>query len=108
LKVPVASADSQPLGGITFPDAQLTLGVPSPVSVPPVATRSITDTCGNFGGWRPFTASQLTARYRSVDRYLTAYAQLLDRLIARGQVLASDRAGVLDFVRDRYQSAPAG
>jgi hypothetical protein len=76
------------------------------VSVPPVATRSITDTCGNFGGWRPFTAAELTARYGSADRYVAAYGQLLDRLVARGRVLASDRAVVLAFVRSRYQSAP--
>jgi hypothetical protein len=84
----------------------MALGIPSPVSVPPVATRSITDTCGNYGGWRPFTAAELDARYGGADRYVTAYGTLLDRLIARGQVLASDRAGVLAFVGGRYRAAP--
>jgi hypothetical protein len=109
LRVPVVDADNQPVGGrVRFPDAVLTLGVPAPVSVPPVATRSIADTCGNFGGWRPFTASQLATRYGSVEQYVAAYAPLLDRLIARGYVLPTDRAGILAFVRTRFLAAPAG
>jgi Alpha/beta hydrolase domain len=106
LRVPVTNANNQPVGGVLYPDVVLTLGVPAPVAVPPVATRSITDTCGNFGGWRPFTAAELTARYGSVDRYVTVYGLLLDGLIAQGRVLAPDRAGVLAFVRSRYLSAP--
>jgi hypothetical protein len=106
LRVPAVDQNNQPVGGVVFPDVALTLGTPSPVSVPPVATRSITDTCGNYGGWRRFTAAELEARYGGVDRYLTAYASMLDRLVVRGQVLASDRAGVLAFVRDRYLAAP--
>lgn len=106
LRVPVTDANNQPVGGVRYPDVVLTLGVPTPVSVPPVATRSITDTCGNFGGWRPFTSAELTARYGSVDRYVAGYGLLLDGLIAQGRVLASDRDGVLAFVRGRYVSAP--
>jgi hypothetical protein len=106
LMVPLVNFDNQPLGGVTFPDVVLALGRPGPVSVPPVATRSITDTCGNFGGWQPFTATQLTARYGSVDRYASAYGKILDGLIARGYVLRTDRAGVLDYVRGLYSSAP--
>jgi alpha/beta hydrolase family protein len=109
LLVPRVNGDNQPVGGgVRFPDVALTLGVPSPVSVPPVATRSITDTCGNFGGWRALSAAQLRARYGSVDDYIRAYAPLLDRLIAGGMVLASDRAGILAFARSRFLSAPAG
>jgi Alpha/beta hydrolase domain len=108
LKVPVVDANNQPVGGrVRFPDAALTLGTPTPVSVPPVATRSIADTCGNFGGWRPFTASQLAARYGTADLYVAAYAPMLDRLIARGYVLRQDRDGILAFVRSRFGSAPA-
>jgi hypothetical protein len=107
LRVPVVDPQNQPVGGVTFPDVALTLGVPSPVAVPPVATRSITDTCGNLGGWRPFTAAQLAGRYGDVERYLSRYAVLLDRLIADGYVLPGDRPGILDVVRARYTSAPA-
>lgn len=105
LTVPVADQNNMPVGGVVFPDAALPLGIPGPVSVPPVATRSITDTCGNFGGWKPFTAAQLQARYGSVDHYLQSYARILDRLIAFGYVLHSDRAFILDEVRTRYTSA---
>jgi len=107
LLVPTTDADNQPMGGVRYPDVVLTLGVPAPVAVPPVVTRSITETCGNFGGWRPFTSAELTARYGGVDRYVALYGLLLDGLIAQGRVLASDRAGVLAFVRGRYLSAPA-
>jgi hypothetical protein len=108
LKVPVTNRANQPVGGALFPDAVLSLGMPSPVSVPPVATRSILDTCGNLGGFVPFTADQLSARYGSVDRYARAYSFLLDRLIARGLVLRADRTAILDFARTRYLAAPAG
>jgi Alpha/beta hydrolase domain len=107
LLVPVTNRAGQPVGGALFPDAVLALGVPRPVSIPPVATRSITDTCGNFGGFVPFTADQLAARYGGVDRYARAYAFLLDRLIARGLVLRTDRAAILAFARTRYLAAPA-
>ncbi|MGE5156411.1 MAG: alpha/beta hydrolase domain-containing protein [Betaproteobacteria bacterium] len=105
LTVPVVNADSMPVGDVVFPDAALPLGTPLPVSVPPVATRSITDTCGNFGGWRPFTAAQLRARYGSVDDYVAAYAKILDRVIAGGYVLKADRAGILTDVQARYNAA---
>jgi hypothetical protein len=108
LQVPVTDGDNQPVGGrAVFPDTVLTLGVPAPVSVPPVTTRSITDTCGNFGGWRPFTAAQLATRYGTADDYIHAYAPLLDRLIARNYVLSSDRDGILAFARSRFGSAAA-
>jgi hypothetical protein len=105
LQIPVADADNMPVGGVTFPDAALPLGIPSPVSVPPVATRSITDTCGNFGGWKPFTAAQLQARYGSVDNYLAAYAKVLDRVIALGYVLPGERAAILTDAQSRYNAA---
>ncbi|HEX3591283.1 MAG TPA: alpha/beta hydrolase domain-containing protein [Pseudonocardiaceae bacterium] len=106
--VPVVDRDNQPLGGITFPDVALSLGTPGPVSVPPVATRSITDTCGNFGGWTPFTSAQLTARYGSVSHYLAQYSRILDRQIGAGYVLPADRAGILSYVQGLYESAPTG
>jgi Alpha/beta hydrolase domain len=62
--------DNQPVGGTRFPDAVLPLGVLTPASVPPVTTRLITETCGNLGGFRPFTAAELARRYGTADRYL--------------------------------------
>jgi hypothetical protein len=106
LLVPVVDKDNQPQGGITFPDVALSLGTPGPVSVPPVATRSIADTCGNFGGWTRFTAAQLTARYGSVSHYLDRYSGILNHLIADGYLLPADRAGILGYVQGLYETAP--
>jgi Alpha/beta hydrolase domain len=107
LKVPTVNADNQPTGGVVhYPDVELSLGVPAPVAVPPVGTTAITDTCGNFGGWKPFTAAELQARYGSVEQYLAAYTPLLDRLIDTGRVLPSDRPGILAFVTTLYNAAP--
>jgi hypothetical protein len=108
LKVPVVDADGQPQGGLArYPDLALPLGVPSPVAIPPVGTNSILDTCGNFGGWRPFSAAELASRYGSVSAYVSSYGSLLDRLIDHGRVLSSDRAGILAFVTTLYNAAPA-
>jgi hypothetical protein len=107
LKVPVVDADGQPSGGLArYPDLALPLGVPTPVAIPPVGTNSILDTCGNFGGWRPFSAAELASRYGSLDQYLAAYGETLDRLIDHGRVLSSDRAGILAFVTTLYNAAP--
>jgi hypothetical protein len=105
LKIPVTTVDNQPVGGARFPDAVLPLGVLTPASVPPVTTRSITETCGNLGGFRPFTAAELARRYGSAGRFLTAYTTLLDRLIRQGLVLPADRAGILAFAATRYAAA---
>ena len=107
LKVPVVNSDGQPSGGLArYPDLSLPLGVPSPVAIPPVGTNSILDICGNFGGWRPFSSSELAARYGSVSAYVTAYDELLDPLVERGRVLEADRAGILAFVTTLYNAAP--
>ena len=45
----------------------------SPVALGPVGTSSITDVCGNWGGWEPFTAEELGARYGDLDGYLARY-----------------------------------
>lgn len=105
LTIATTDANGEPVGGVVFPDAVLPLGIPMPVSVPPVATRSITDTCGNFGGWRPFTAAELTARYGSVDQFVAAYTTVLDGVIRQGYVLQADRAGILSDIRARFNAA---
>jgi hypothetical protein len=105
LTVAATDANGEPVGRVVFPDAALPLGKPMPVSVPPVATRSITDTCGNFGGWRPFTAAELKVRYGSVDQFVAAYAHVLDGVIRQGYVLAADRAEILTDVRIRFIAA---
>jgi Alpha/beta hydrolase domain len=102
LRVPRVDADAQPIGGVRFPDVELPTGRPEPVALPPCGASTINDTCGNFGGWRPFSAAELARRYGSIDDYLQRYAALLDDLIDEGFVLPRDRAGVIDAGRRQF------
>ncbi len=90
LRVPVVDGDGMPVGGVRFPDAELPLGRPEPVALSPCGTRSIDDVCGNFGGWQPFSADELWARYGTPDEYASRYAQAYDALAANGFALASE------------------
>jgi hypothetical protein len=91
LQVPRVDADAHPIGGVRIPDAELPLGRPEPVALPPCSMRSIDDGCGNFGGWQPYGAAQLTARYGSADDYAARYAAIVDGLVVDGFVLPRDR-----------------
>ncbi|HEX4528672.1 MAG TPA: alpha/beta hydrolase domain-containing protein [Acidimicrobiia bacterium] len=90
LRVPVVDGDGMAVGGVRFPAAELPLGRPEPVALSPCGTRSIDDVCGNFGGWQPFSADELRARYGTPDEYASRYAQAYDALAANGFALASD------------------
>jgi hypothetical protein len=96
LKVPVVDANAMPAGGVRFPDAEHPLGKPLPVSVPPVITGDISDTCGNRGGFEPFSSAELTAKYGSKEKYLDLYDTSLKKLIASGYVLGEDEMRMLD------------
>jgi Alpha/beta hydrolase domain len=91
LRVPRVDDDAHPLGGIRIPDAELPLGRPEPVALSPCSMRSIDDGCGNFGGWQPYDAAHLAARYGSADEYAARYAAIVDGLVAAGFVLPRDR-----------------
>ncbi len=106
--LPHVDADRQPLGGVRFPAAVLPLGRPVPPSLPPVSTQGILAVCGNFGGWQPFTAAELAARYGSRERYLAAYDALAARLVARGLLLEADRRPLLDRAAAEWGVAPSG
>ena len=105
LQVPRVDDDAQPRGGVRFPDVDVPLGRPEPVALAPCGTSSITDTCGNFGGWQPFDAAELTRRYGSVDAYETRYVTALDVLVAQGFVLESDRAATVASARAAFSRA---
>jgi hypothetical protein len=107
LSVPLVDEDAQPFGGVRFPDVEHPVGRPVPVSLPPVATTSIDATCGNLGGWQQFPAEELAKRYESQAKYVKLYAESLDRLIARGYVLASDREEMLKIAAALYARRPA-
>jgi hypothetical protein len=107
LEVPLTDADDQPMGGVRFPDADHPVGRPVPASLPPVTTSSIDATCGNLGAWKQFPAEELTKRYGSLENYLKLYAESLDKLIAQGYLLASDREQILKIAAALYNRHPA-
>ncbi len=96
---------AQPVGGVRFPDAEVPLGRPVPVALGPVGTSSILDVCGNWGGWQPFTAAELTALYGSVDGYLARYTAAVDAQIRDGYLDATERGPLLVAARAAYLSA---
>lgn len=91
LLVPRLDAFGMPLGGLPMVEALLPLGRPRPPAISPVGTRSITDVCGNFGGWEPLSAAELTARYGNLAGYSAQAARLLAAQVARGNILPADR-----------------
>ena len=102
LAVPVTDKDDQPIGGVRFPEVEHPVGRPVPVSLSPVVTTSINETCGNLGGWQPFTAAQLAQRYGDQSAYVKLYNASLDKLIAGGFLLASDRTEMLKTAAALY------
>ncbi|MCZ2860221.1 alpha/beta hydrolase domain-containing protein [Blastococcus sp. VKM Ac-2987] len=108
LAVPVVDRDTaMPRGGVRFPDAVVPLGRPVPVALSPVGTSSITDVCGNWGGWQPFTAEELQARYGTVEGYLVRYAAAVDQQIRAGYLAAAERERMLAGARAAYLAATA-
>ncbi|WP_040339707.1 alpha/beta hydrolase domain-containing protein [Candidatus Blastococcus massiliensis] len=106
LSVPAVDAGTaQPLGGVRFPDAAVPLGRPIPVALGPVGTSSITDVCGNWGGWQPFTTDELAERYGDVDGYLARYADVLDQQIAAGYLRGPERDRMLRRARATFDAA---
>jgi hypothetical protein len=107
LEVPVTDVDDQPVGGVRFPETDHPVGRPKPVSLPPVATTSIDATCGNLGEWQQFSAAELKERYGNQSNYLKLYAASLDKLIAGGYVLPSDRDPMLKTAALLYARRPS-
>jgi hypothetical protein len=67
-----------------------------------VGTSSITDVCGNWGGWLPFTADELRDRYGDVEGYLARYADALDAQIGSGHLRPEERARMLVRARAAF------
>jgi hypothetical protein len=105
VKVPLTDANGWPQGGVRFPDAEHPLGKPTPVSLPPVITTSIDDTCGNRGQFQPFTTAELTKRYGSKEKYLELYGESLAKLIAQGFVLQEDELAMLGYASYLWDNA---
>jgi len=107
VSVPQVDDDGFPLGGVRFPAADLPLGSPVPPALTPVSTASTTATCGNSGGWHPYTADELRERYGSRDRYLAAYDTLATGLVSQRVLLDADRQTLLDQAAAEWLKAPA-
>ena len=97
VKVPRVDANNMPVGGVRFPDADYPLGRPLPVSLAPVITTSIDNTCGNRGAWQPFTTAELNAKYGSKEKYLALYRSGFRKLVGQGFLLAEDEKPMLDY-----------
>jgi len=107
VRLPLRNAEDEPEGGVRFPEAESPLGAPVPISIPPVVTAKLADTCGNFGGWRPLTAAERAARYPTAADYLRLVAASLDRLIAAGYLLPEERTPMLRAAAARFADAAA-
>jgi hypothetical protein len=106
LAVPAVDDDTaQPLGGVRFPDAVVPLGRPLPVALGPVGTSSITDVCGNWGGWQPFAPEELRERYGDVEGYLDRYAAAVDEQIDAGYLRTAERERMLRRARAAFLDA---
>ncbi|MFF8021783.1 alpha/beta hydrolase domain-containing protein [Streptomyces sp. NPDC007896] len=107
VSVPQVDGDGFPLGGVRFPAADLPLGSPAPPALTPVSTANSAATCGNSGGWQPFTGDDLRGRYGSLDRYLAAYDTLATRLVTQRLLLEADRRTLLEQAAAEWSKAPA-
>jgi hypothetical protein len=105
--LPLVDENAQPIGGVRFPDVENPVGRAVPPSLPPVTTASIEATCGNLGGWQQFSPEELSKRYGSEANYLKLYAASVDRQIAAGFLLPSDRDEMLKIGSQLYERRPA-
>jgi len=103
-KVPALADNGQPVGGVRFPEDDAPLGDPG-LPLPHVGLDSIADTCGNILQWRPYTKAELASRYGGEDAYFAKYGAAIDRLVAKGYVLADDKADMLATAQRLYRAA---
>lgn len=105
VKTPVLDANGWPVGGVRFPESDQPLGRPFPPSVPPVTTASIAQTCGNNGGFQPFTAAERKARGLADEvAYIARYRAALARLEAEGFLLPEDLAPMAEAARAQFNA----
>jgi hypothetical protein len=90
---------------VRLPEVELPLGRPEPVALAPCGTASIDDVCGNFGGWQPFDADEVDARYGTADDYARRYTAAYDALVERGFAMASDRERAVAGALRAYEAA---
>ena len=76
-------------------EATLPLGLAEPRALSPAVIASISETCGNFSGWRPFSADELARRYGARARYLELARQKAADLVGAGYLLDEDEAAAV-------------
>jgi hypothetical protein len=96
LSIPQFGAEGGQLGGIPMLEATLPLGVAEPPVLPPAVIASIGETCGNFSGWRPFSADELARRYGARAPYLELARQKAADLVSAGYLLDEDEASAVE------------
>ena len=104
--VPKVDVNGMPMGGVRFPESRFPLGRPEPVSLAPAVTTSISETCGNSGGFKPFGRAALDAKYGSMEVWLAHYDAVLDDRIDDGFLLEEDRNAMLDAAAELYALWP--
>lgn len=87
-------SDGLPQGGIGLPEVLAPSGRAIPPALPPVTTASINATCGNYGGWQPWSPAELRARYGSRADYAVLVRRAVAALVAQGFLLREDAATV--------------
>ena len=90
LRIPRTDAGGMPVGGVPMIEQALPLGRPVPPAIPPISTLSITDVCGNFGGWQSYTPKELLYRYGSLQHYLRMATAQQAHQSAKGFLLPAD------------------
>ena len=98
LFIPKTGPNGAPMGGIPMLEAALPLGLAEPVALPPVVIAAISETCGNFSGWRPFPADELARLYGSRANYLKLARKQTAELVAAGYLLDEDAAAAIGQV----------
>jgi len=95
LWLPKTVPSGAPMGGIPMLEAALPLGLAEPPVLPPAVIGSIGETCGNFSGWRPFPADELTRRYGPRANYLALARRQAAELVRDGYLLDEDEAAAV-------------
>jgi hypothetical protein len=86
----VLDAHGNAVGGVRTPAVDVPVSTLS--GAPPQGSSEL---CGLFGSTVPFSPQTLAALYASQGSYVAAYTTDLDRAIAAGYILPSDRASLL-------------
>ena len=95
LWIPESGPNGAPMGGIPMLEAVLPLGLARPIALSPAEIASISDTSGNFSGWRPFPAGELARRYGDRANYLELARRKAADLVVAGYLLAEDEAAAI-------------